>query len=71
MRKIRRCDSRCHNAIGEQCLCWCGGRFHGKGNEGELKQFIDEIKNGVCDLPEGASLVPEKNVTISNNAEAV
>ena len=29
MGKIRRCDSRCHNARGTRCLCWCGAHFHG------------------------------------------
>ena len=34
MGKIRRCDSRCHNAKGAKCKCWCGGTFHGTaGNE--------------------------------------
>lgn len=28
MGRVRRCDSRCHNAKGPRCLCWCGGKFH-------------------------------------------
>jgi hypothetical protein len=31
MSKVRRCDSRCHNAKGTRCRCWCGGAFHGSG----------------------------------------
>ena len=29
MGRVRRCDSRCHNAKGTRCKCWCGGAFHG------------------------------------------
>ncbi len=29
MGRKRRCDSRCHNAKGSHCGCWCGGTFHG------------------------------------------
>lgn len=29
MPRVRRCDSRCHNAKGNRCECWCGGFFHG------------------------------------------
>jgi len=29
MGKVRRCDSRCHNAKRPRCRCWCGGTFHG------------------------------------------
>ena len=30
MGRIRRCNSRCHNARKPRCRCWCGGTFHGK-----------------------------------------
>lgn len=33
MNVIRKCDSRCHNAKGKVCKCWCGGAFHGIGEE--------------------------------------
>ena len=29
MGKVRRCNSRCHNAKRPRCRCWCGGLFHG------------------------------------------
>lgn len=29
MGRTRRCDSRCHNAKGARCKCWCVGAFHG------------------------------------------
>lgn len=29
MARLRRCDSRCHNAKGSKCHCWCLGIFHG------------------------------------------
>jgi len=49
MGRVRRCDSRCHNAKGTRCACWCGGAFHGsagadnraaliQGGEGQLEQ---------------------------------
>jgi len=34
MGKVRRCGSRCHNAKGTRCRCWCGGFFHGKNGAG-------------------------------------
>lgn len=37
---IRRCDSRCHNAKGTQCNCWCNGRYHGMGNISALRSFL-------------------------------
>lgn len=27
----RRCDATCHNAKKPDCVCCCGGRYHGKG----------------------------------------
>ena len=30
MSKLKRCDSRCHQAKGTKCRCWCGGFFHGR-----------------------------------------
>ena len=34
MSRVRRCGSRCHNARGTRCQCWCGGFFHGKDGAG-------------------------------------
>jgi len=39
--KIRRCDSRCHNAKGDKCTCVCGGINHGVG----LRQAIINSQN--------------------------
>ena len=30
---VGRCDARCHNAIGFDCECICGGAFHGVGSK--------------------------------------
>lgn len=30
-KKIRRCDARCYNAVGEKCKCVCNGKNHGGG----------------------------------------
>ena len=38
MGKIRRCGSRCHNAKGSRCKCWCGGFFHGKDGAGAVNR---------------------------------
>ena len=38
MRRLRRCDSRCHDAQKPKCSCWCNGAFHGKA--GEMKRQI-------------------------------
>ena len=34
MGRTKRCGSRCHNAKGSRCRCWCGGFFHGKNGAG-------------------------------------
>jgi len=34
MGKVRRCDSRCHNAKGTRCACVCSGFYHGKNGAG-------------------------------------
>jgi len=64
MSKVKTCDARCHNAKHEKCNCWCGGRFHGKGNEGALNLFVADIINNVQKLPEGVSLSLPDNESI-------
>ena len=34
MPRIRRCDNRCHKALGTRCKCWCGGYYHGSIGDG-------------------------------------
>ncbi len=34
MGKVRHCSSRCHNARGKRCACWCQGAFHGVDGAG-------------------------------------
>jgi len=49
MGKVKRCDSRCHNAKGSRCRCWCGGFFHGGAGvanravlSGDTTAFLEE-----------------------------
>lgn len=36
-----RCDSRCHNAARPDCLCMCGGRYHGAARQpGGLLEMV-------------------------------
>lgn len=45
MGKIRRCNSRCHNAKVSRCKCWCGGHFHGSAglvNREALQEAVDQ-----------------------------
>ena len=55
MGRVRRCDSRCHNAKGKRCRCFCGGFFHGvngagaanreslhQANEEEAKELLEQ-----------------------------
>jgi len=37
---MRRCDSRCHNAKGTRCQCWCNGRYHALGHKKAI-QLLD------------------------------
>lgn len=48
MGKVRTCDSRCHNAKGARCDCWCGGTFHGEKGAGARAVFRDAL--GVTEL---------------------
>ena len=48
---VGRCDARCHNAVGFDCECICGGAFHGVGSEIALQDRStltdDEILSGI------------------------
>ena len=46
MARVRRCNSRCHNAKRPRCRCWCGGFFHGV-NEVSNRALL----NGLSDNP--------------------
>ena len=36
-----RCDARCHQAIHPQCVCMCGGRYHGAAHRaGGVEQAV-------------------------------
>ncbi len=39
----RRCDSTCHGAKKPACACICGGRYHGKGDEGAREQITQDF----------------------------
>jgi hypothetical protein len=41
--RIRTCDSRCHDATGTQCNCWCKGQFHGAG--GYQPEALSKVSN--------------------------
>ena len=43
--RIRKCNSNCHNATHEKCVCWCGGLFHGKNgaeNRARMGEMVKE-----------------------------
>lgn len=56
MKRVRRCDSRCHNAKGKRCTCICGGRYHGINAKKADKLLFDDLeelkKNPVNSPPE-------------------
>ncbi len=38
-----RCDAKCHTADEPDCVCMCGGRYHGKGRiPGELEAAVQD-----------------------------
>lgn len=46
-KRMRRCDSRCHNSQGKRCACVCGGCYHGAAgivNREALHQATDDQK---------------------------
>ena len=50
MGRVRRCSSRCHNAKGTRCRCWCGGFFHGKDGAGAANREV--LAQGMTELLE-------------------
>ena len=50
MGKVRKCDSRCHQAKGTRCACWCGGFFHGRDGAGVAHRAA--LAQGMTDLLE-------------------
>jgi hypothetical protein len=47
MRRIRRCDSRCHKAKSPRCKCWCGGAFHGEKGAANRESFVQAVEQGM------------------------
>ena len=50
MGRVRRCDSRCHNAKRPRCRCWCGGAFHGVDGAGAVNR--EALAQGMTELLE-------------------
>lgn len=47
----RRCDARCHEARRPRCVCICGGRFHGAGQqaaEALRQQAAEALQEGMA-----------------------
>ena len=45
MGKVRRCNSRCHNARRPRCRCWCGGTFHGSAGAASREALAHGLLN--------------------------
>ena len=43
MGRLRTCGSRCHNAKGSRCQCWCGGFFHGSAGAANRDALVNTI----------------------------
>lgn len=41
MKRVRKCNRRCHEARGKRCGCWCGGALHGTAGAAN-RQAIQE-----------------------------
>jgi hypothetical protein len=41
MKRVRKCDRRCHAAKGNRCACWCGGAFHGDAGAANRQALHD------------------------------
>ena len=52
---IGRCDASCYGAIGEVCLCVCGGLSHGKG-------LLRALESVAGKLGEVVEVLREKNL---------
>lgn len=39
----RRCDARCHGAVGRECDCVCGGRLHGVGIANAQEVLTEQV----------------------------
>jgi hypothetical protein len=47
--RIRRCDSRCHNAKGKKCACLCQGIYHGAIWRGGLNALLVEHQKALIE----------------------
>ena len=43
MGRVRTCGSRCHNAKGARCRCWCGGFFHGSAGAANREALVNAV----------------------------
>jgi len=43
MGRVRTCGSRCHNAKGSRCKCWCGGFFHGSAGAANREALVNNL----------------------------
>ena len=41
-RRTKYCDSRCENAKGDKCNCWCKGMFHGEVGKEKKQKYIEK-----------------------------
>jgi hypothetical protein len=44
MKRVRKCDRRCHQAKGKRCYCWCGGAFHGEAGAANRQALHDNVE---------------------------
>lgn len=60
MEKNRKCDSRCQEAKGKICKCWCDGRYHGLGSLKANELFSKDHPGN----PEGEALIALKDKNV-------
>jgi hypothetical protein len=44
--RVISCNATCHQARTPQCICPCGGRYHGVGREKAAEMFAEDVKAG-------------------------
>lgn len=42
-----RCDAKCYDGQGSTCSCMCGGRNHGQGLAGAIKNIREDLETMV------------------------
>lgn len=59
-----RCDARCHDAKEPECVCMCGGLFHGTKRNGTFDQVLEAHGQEVMERLTQQGLIDPRQATM-------